>query len=943
MESHVSAQEHRVRRMARPGRRWLAGAGVLVLLALALTGLLWVTRPVAAQGPTYVSGPIAGPTTWTAANSPYIVTGTVTILDTGSLTVEAGVEVRFQWATGLVAEGPLTAIGGPTAPVTFTTDLEPPEPLAWNGISLVGSNNTLQHCLVERGYYALDIAPTSHHNLVADCQLSQNGYWDGPVGGTILGSTDHSQFLRNLIFGSPFGILLLESSHNVIHGNEIGFLDEVGVGLQGTPGSYGTGNVVTGNFFGRLRGEGASFLYQSGLTVAGNYLYQAANGSSPGPLMVVPSPAPTPVYTPVQLPIAAGMSLRSCDGVTVTGNTVTESGWGDEPTYRAGVYISNTTGLVFDGNAIHLNMDDGLEYAAVNGGAPFMHNNGFWDNEDLDLESFYPASLDVTGNWWGTDQPTPGVHLSGTLAYTPWVTLSLTASPTLLPANGLAQAELTVTMLDGTGYHAPDGLTVDLAASLGWLYPTRVSLASGTGVSHLTAPTEPGTAWLTATAPLPPPGMTTTIPSGRQAFAWVTFALSEPETLNLDAYPAIIPADGVSTSTLRAEVLSQLGAPVDDGTVVVFSTTLGTFPGGLDVTPKPAGVMTVEAESDAVSKIGSWQPYSDTQASGGGGVFSNWTDDRVTYTFTGTAVSAIVQKQDDAGIANVYLDGLLVEEIDTYHPDTLYQQEEFIAGGLTFAPHLIEVEVTSRKNISSTNTYIWVDAFRVYGHDRNGAYLTSEGVSTVTLTSVITPGFAQVTACADPACDTTLVQFRQPGLVLLYLPLVNRSQGQPPPPVCQELLVNGGFEDSTAWVVGDTPRPARYTTEQAHSGARSVLLGLKPGESDLHSYSSVRQAITLPPDIDSATLSFWYYPLSELDSGDRQECLLLDQHDQLLAILMRTNVNSAAWTERSYDLSAYAGQTIKVYFNAYNDGDGSGVTGFYLDDVSVQACTPPPP
>ena len=41
----------------------------------------------------------------------------------------------------------------------------------------------------------------------------------------------------------------------------------------------------------------------------------------------------------------------------------------------------------------------------------------------------------------------------------------------------------------------------------------------------------------------------------------------------------------------------------------------------------------------------------------------------------------------------------------------------------------------------------------------------------------------------------------------------------------------------------------------------------------------------------------------------------------------------------SYDLGAYAGQAVQLYFNAYNDGDGQGVTGFFLDDVSVESCT----
>lgn len=161
----------------------------------------------------------------------------------------------------------------------------------------------------------------------------------------------------------------------------------------------------------------------------------------------------------------------------------------------------------------------------------------------------------------------------------------------------------------------------------------------------------------------------------------------------------------------------------------------------------------------------------------------------------------------------------------------------------------------------------------------------------------------------------------------------------PSPPSCEELIENGGFEDDTAWLIGQTPRPARYTAERAHGGSRSVLLGLKPGEEDLLSYSSVQQTITLPAGAHWVTLNFWVALLSDLDEGDRQECLLLDAEGNWLEVVMRGNADAADWTSVSYDLSAYAGQTVTLYFNAFNDGDAAGVTGFYLDDVSVEACS----
>jgi YVTN family beta-propeller protein len=424
---------------------------------------------------------------------------------------------------------------------------------------------------------------------------------------------------------------------------------------------------------------------------------------------------------------------------------------------------------------------------------------------------------------------------------------------------------------------------------------------------------------------------------GPWSVVWSLTIESEPQdrTLTLASDPGIIPPDGLSFSMLTAEVLDPPGVPAQDGTVVVYSTTLGTFPGGLTFTPRPTGVMTVEAESTDVGRVGAWVVYSDTQASDGRGVYSNGTGDKVTYTFTGTAISVIFQKQFNAGIAHVYLDSVLYREIDTYWDDgsgsgKLYQQEELIAEDLPYAPHQVEVVVTGMQNPASSGAYLVVDALRVHGYDRNGAYLTSGGVSTITLTSAITPGTALITACAGTTCDTEAVHFRE----LFYLPLVLRNY----PFTCMELVENGGFEDNASWEIGATPRPARYSTERAHSGSRSMLLGLKPNESDVHSFSSVQQTIALPADADSVSLTFWTYPMSDLDSGDRQDCLLLGEEDELIAVLMRDNVNSTTWIRESYDLTAYAGQTVKVYLNAYNDGVGEGLTGFYLDDVSVQAC-----
>ncbi len=177
-------------------------------------------------------------------------------------------------------------------------------------------------------------------------------------------------------------------------------------------------------------------------------------------------------------------------------------------------------------------------------------------------------------------------------------------------------------------------------------------------------------------------------------------------------------------------------------------------------------------------------------------------------------------------------------------------------------------------------------------------------------------------------------------LQAIYLPMILQDPAALPGEVCEEWVENGSFETDAAWVIGSTPRPARYVTDLAHSGSRSMLLGLRANEPDVRSYSSVQQTLMLPDDVYSATLSLWVYSTSEEDEGDRQDCLLLDEEGDLLAIVHRANEDTTAWTRVTYDLAAYAGQTVRIYCNAYNDADGAGITGFYLDDVSAVACRP---
>ena len=192
---------------------------------------------------------------------------------------------------------------------------------------------------------------------------------------------------------------------------------------------------------------------------------------------------------------------------------------------------------------------------------------------------------------------------------------------------------------------------------------------------------------------------------------------------------------------------------------------------------------------------------------------------------------------------------------------------------------------------------------------------------------------------------------------------------------CEERVAAGGFEGGAElenfWQRPVTPATAAYSTRYAHSGRQSLLTGID-GTPDIYSYSSGNQYVTIPAGAGSATLSFWWYPISaegplaaaasaagqpdlksleqalagnlpaEILAGDRQYVLVLDTSGQIIGTLLWTRSNAQTWQRATFDLAAYRGRTIRLLFGTYNDGNGSR-TALYTDDVSVTACWPAPP
>jgi len=159
-----------------------------------------------------------------------------------------------------------------------------------------------------------------------------------------------------------------------------------------------------------------------------------------------------------------------------------------------------------------------------------------------------------------------------------------------------------------------------------------------------------------------------------------------------------------------------------------------------------------------------------------------------------------------------------------------------------------------------------------------------------------------------------------------------------PTPAPGQLVVNGGFETGsfTPWVTGGGAPTPSLSTAQAHSGTDSVLLGTAGTfGTEPNGNSSMYQTVTIPASASNATLSFWYYGgTTDSIRYDWQEAQIRTTSGKKLAQVMKVAANAQSWTQVTFNLSAYRGQTIELWFNVHQDGYGD-LTYMYVDDVSL--------
>ena len=362
---------------------------------------------------TQVSGGIFTPTTWTLAESPYIVTGNVVVFPDNSLTIEPGVEVRFQSGTELeLRSGSLFANGTAQDPITLTLDSDTPnnDP-KWLGIVNTSPQTDsigieLDHITIEYAEIGVDYGTSFGYRTISNAtfQFNDTGTYDGGLGYNWV-SVYNSNF-----FDNTYGMRGRMSAFDCVYeNNEIGFADPLYFN-----GSQAGGEIVNCTF----ENNDMAFGYLSSIITFARVENSTVLNNNIGTLIYTLEATNSTFENNTEYAVQASKG-------TTTGCTFRENGIGfvtsifpSQLNVVGNRFEENTYGLRIDGPGA--NVSDNIicfntEYDAILNTPDFVSlTNNCWctndediirthifdafDDVNLGIATFIPFTIDCLGN-----------------------------------------------------------------------------------------------------------------------------------------------------------------------------------------------------------------------------------------------------------------------------------------------------------------------------------------------------------------------------------------------------------------------------------------------------------------------------------------------------------------------------------------------------------------
>jgi len=408
---------------------WLAGFALLFLI---ISSLLSLTINVSlAEGGTTVGGQITSNTTWTKANSPYIVTSNLLVPKGVTLTIEPLAVVKFDSGKMMQIDGCLIARGTETEIVTFTSNQLYPKPGDWKGIEFTSSSikatydaegnyingSIMKYCSIKYGgdHYtaALKITKASPH--IDHCNITNNSYTGIYVENSRLNITNSNIRYNNLgsaayYVGYYGGGIYVSGGEVVIRGNTISNnLARLGGGgiFTGNAVVLISNNIISNNS-GVEYGKGGGIYIQSGTVTIDDNTINDNSAYSCGGVYVDLGRAIIRNNT-----ISGNTAYRDGGGISIISGAVIIEG---------NIITNNSNGIcIYYGgyvsiclNEIYGNAGNGIviSYNYRPTSTTIIDHNNIYDNHPYDISNQGQMKIDATSNWWGTtDEATIQAHI----------------------------------------------------------------------------------------------------------------------------------------------------------------------------------------------------------------------------------------------------------------------------------------------------------------------------------------------------------------------------------------------------------------------------------------------------------------------------------------------------------------------------------------------------
>lgn len=192
-------------------------------------------------GPTNISGILSTDTVLALTNNPFIVVGNILVAEGVSLTIEPGVEVKFDGNYTIQIDGRINATGTVDNKIIFTSNNELPKKGDWNKVFFsnpIEGENVLKYC--EISYGTVGIYLRGFINCQTGCDFY---YCPNPCDGDSV-LISHCLFHDNEIAlhyeklfsdSTDNNANYLNITNNAFHDNDYGIIIEIGRGINGGP------------------------------------------------------------------------------------------------------------------------------------------------------------------------------------------------------------------------------------------------------------------------------------------------------------------------------------------------------------------------------------------------------------------------------------------------------------------------------------------------------------------------------------------------------------------------------------------------------------------------------------------------------------------------------------------------------------------------------------